>query len=450
MSWLLRRVLPTAAAVALGAAAGWVAGALVGGTAPAPAVGALAGAVLGAVGAALFDALRARRLIDWLTGPQDGDAPRGAGFWGEAAYRVERAIRLREREAMQAELRLEQFRSAIEASPNGVMILDANDRIEWCNSVGADHFGLDPQRDRAQHITNLVRAPAFVAYLQRADWDQPVGVPGPRGNATLSVLMRTYGDGQKLVLSQDVTSAKRAEAMRRDFVANVSHEIRTPLTVLAGALDALQSLPLDEAGRSRMFDLMTQQSERMQALVADLLTLATLEASPRPPADRWVALVPLMARVEAESEALSAGRHRLIFAGEPLLIAGSERELHSAVANLVHNAVRYTPAGGAIDVRWRLQGDGAAEVTVADTGIGIAREHLPRLAQRFYRADGSRSRDTGGTGLGLSIVKHVVQRHGGELDVRSEVGQGSTFRLVFPAARVRGAAEGQAAGAERS
>jgi two-component system phosphate regulon sensor histidine kinase PhoR len=161
-----------------------------------------------------------------------------------------------------------------------------------------------------------------------------------------------------------------------------------------------------------------------------------------------VPLGPLVRRIEAETRALSAGRHRLSFEGDDgLQIAGGERELHSAIANLVANAVRYTPAGGSVEVRWRLQGNGTAEVAVIDSGIGIAREHLPRLAQRFYRVDGSRSRDSGGTGLGLSIVKHVVQRHGGELDVRSEVGKGSTFRLVFPAARVRGETEGRMAGA---
>ncbi|MEO6747637.1 MAG: ATP-binding protein, partial [Caldimonas sp.] len=190
--------------------------------------------------------------------------------------------------------------------------------------------------------------------------------------------------------------------------------------------------------RKRVLAMMTRQTERMGTLVHDLLTLAQLEGSPRPAADRWVDMKPLLGVVEADARALSAGRHRIaVDVPERTAIAGSATELTSAVTNLVNNAIRYTPEGGAIDVSWRLMKDGAGELAVSDTGPGIAREHLPRLTERFYRVDGSRSRETGGTGLGLSIVKHVVQRHGGELVIESEVGKGSVFRLVFPAPRVR-------------
>jgi two-component system phosphate regulon sensor histidine kinase PhoR len=244
----------------------------------------------------------------------------------------------------------------------------------------------------------------------------------------------------KLVLTQDITERERAEAMRRDFVANVSHEIRTPLTVLSGFVETMASVPLSESERHRVLSLMRQQTERMQTLVGDLLTLAQLEGSPRPAPDRWVPVHALMSQLEADARALSAGRHMLQFTEhDASQIAGNQSELASAVANLVTNAVRYTPDGGSITVTWRVRADGAGEFEVVDTGIGIEREHLPRLAERFYRVDGSRSRETGGTGLGLSIVKHVVQRHGGELDMQSEPSKGSRFRLVFPSARVRAA-----------
>jgi two-component system, OmpR family, phosphate regulon sensor histidine kinase PhoR len=226
--------------------------------------------------------------------------------------------------------------------------------------------------------------------------------------------------------------------MRRDFVANVSHEIRTPLTVLAGFIETMTNLPLTEVERKRVLLLMMQQADRMGTLVADLLTLAQLEGSPRPHADRWVPVAPLLAQIAIDAKLLSAGRHVLAFPAKVTAhIAGAHNELHSAITNLVNNAVRYTPEGGRIELTWKVLADGAGEIAVIDTGPGIAREHLPRLTERFYRVDNSRSRDTGGTGLGLSIVKHVVQRHGGELDIQSEPGQGSTFRLVFPAPRVR-------------
>jgi two-component system, OmpR family, phosphate regulon sensor histidine kinase PhoR len=379
------------------------------------------------------------RLLAWLRGNLQGSAPRDEGFWGELGYRIEKALRQKDHLLLGEAQRLEHFLAAIEASPNGVLLLDAGDQIEWCNSVAAQHFGLDPVRDRRQRVTNLVRSPAFVAYLQEASFEEAVVFVGPQPRSTLSVLVRPYGDGQKLVLSQDITEKERADAMRRDFVANVSHEIRTPLTVLAGFVETMAQLPLTDIERRRVLTLMEQQTNRMQTLVGDLLTLAQLEGSPRPAGDRWLPLAGLLQRALADAVALSAGRHRieLSAAGEGVEIAGSEPELFSAVSNLLGNAVRYTPEGGLVQLHWRWREDGAGEIEVRDSGIGIAREHIPRLTERFYRVDGSRSRDTGGTGLGLSIVKHVVQRHGGEIDITSEPGKGSSFRLVLPAVRLR-------------
>lgn len=433
MTWLLPRILAGVMAMLIGGLAG-----LVIGRSDAPTLGVMIGGACAVAAIAVFDTLRGYRLINWLRGSQEGQAPRDAGFWGELGYRIERLLRLHEQSIARERMRLSQFLSAMEASPNGVMLLDAGDQIEWCNSLAADHFGLDPQRDKRQRVTNLVRAPAFVAYLQSGEFDEPVHMPDPRGKSTLSVQARRYGDDMKLVLSQDITERERSDAMRRDFVANVSHEIRTPLTVLTGFIETMVNLPLTEVERKRVLVLMTQQAHRMATLVSDLLSLSQLEGSPRPTADRWVALKPLLAQVESEAKVLSAGRHKLVVPQNlESQVAGAQNELLSAITNLVNNAVRYTPEGGRIEVTWKVLGDGAGELAVTDTGPGIAREHLPRLTERFYRVDGSRSRDTGGTGLGLSIVKHVAQRHGGELDIRSEVGKGSTFRLVFPAARVR-------------
>jgi two-component system phosphate regulon sensor histidine kinase PhoR len=234
--------------------------------------------------------------------------------------------------------------------------------------------------------------------------------------------------------------------MRRNFVANVSHEIRTPLTVLAGFVETMSELSLSEAERRRVLALMSSQAQRMQTLVADLLTLAQLEGSPPPAAGQWVEVRALLERVQADALALSAGRHELAFiGGDDAQIAGSEAELFSALNNLVVNAVRYTGAGGHIEVRWCWLDGRAGALRVRDTGIGVAREHIVHLPDRFYRVDTSRSRDTGGTGLGLSIVKHVAQRHGGSLDVQSELGKGSTFSLLLPAVRLRHAAHQAAA-----
>ena len=388
----------------------------------------------------LFDTLKAHQLLDWLRTPE-AVPPSLPGMWGELAHRVHRVIRLRDDRIQLERARLGQFLSAIEASPVGVLLLDAGDHITWISPSGADHFGLDPQRDLQQRVTNLIRQPTFVQYLQAGDFREPVKCLTPRGQGFLLVQVRVYGDGLKLVLSQDITERERAENMRRDFVANVSHEIRTPLTVLNGFIETLDALPLTEVERKRVIGLMAQQADRMRGLVSDLLTLAQIEGSPRPASDRWLKVADLLKRVENDGLALSRERHPMTFTidakGKSMEIAGVEGEWLSAMGNLVSNAVRYTPEGCKIDVKWVSLPEGGAEFSVTDGGIGIPAEHIPRLTERFYRVDGSRSRDTGGTGLGLSIVKHVVQRHGGELRVSSEPGKGSTFTLTVPSVRVR-------------
>lgn len=434
MAWFLPRMLFAAVMAALGA----VAGSVIGWGSDTVVVLTVLGAAVGASMSAFIDRMKGYRLMKWLRGDRLKPAPRDPAFWGELGFRVERALRLSQRQTERERQNVRDFLEAIEASPNGVLLLDGNDQIEWCNRAAAEHFGLDPVRDLRQRVTNLVRDPIFVQYLASEPDAAGVTMSARIGRETLSVQIRPYGEGKKLVLSTDITERERTEAMRRDFVANVSHEIRTPLTVLAGFVETLASVPMNEHDRARVLALMEQQTGRMQALVSDLLTLAQLEGSPRPSHDSWTALADLLADARAQAQVLSGDRHRLeICTGAGLSLSGNPVELLSAIVNLLSNAIRYTPAGGSIAVTWRLRADGCGELAVEDNGPGIAREHLARLTERFYRVDGSRSRETGGTGLGLSIVKHVMQRHGGEIVIDSELGRGSTFRLVFPAVRVR-------------
>ena len=430
--WFARFAWIIGALLAL-AAAGWIIGRLMN----APVTGVLFSAALGLAVMVFFDAWRGALLTQWLRSDAEGPLPMQAGVWGDIAAQIERALKRRERSIRFEQQRLTDFLTAVEASPIGVLLLDANEQITWCSHAAADHLGLQPQRDLRQHVTNLVRSPAFVEQLAAPPSDKPVNFVSPTG-ISLSSLVRHYGDGLKLVLTQDVTERELAEAMRRQFVANVSHEIRTPLTVLSGFVETMNELPLGAAERKQVLALMAAQAQRMQTLVADLLTLAQLEGSPRPSTDQWVSVAALLQRARADAERLSEGSHQLSFSGgEDAQIAGSDNELFSALSNLVVNAVRYTPSGGRVQAGWHWLDDGGGALVVRDSGIGIAREHWSRLTERFYRVDGSRSRDTGGTGLGLSIVKHVAQRHGGSIDVHSEPGKGSTFTLTLPAARVR-------------
>ena len=376
-------------------------------------------------------------LVRWLQRPALGEVPDGRGAWDHIFSLLHRLERTQTKQRQQLARTLARFRQAGRAHPDGVMILDAGNRIEWCNDTAEAHFDLGAGTDAGQPVTNLVRQPEFVAYVEAGDFARPVELRAPRGaGVILSVQIIPYGDAQKLLLSRDVTRLEKLEIMRRDFVANVSHELRTPLTVLSGFLETIKELQLDPQRSRDYLNLMTEQSTRMQRIVDDLLTLSTLESAPGPSLDERVRIVPLLERLRADAEALSGGRHKIVLdaeAGFDLL--GDDNEIASAFGNMVSNAIRYTPAGGEVRVTWRAAAN-EAEFAVQDTGIGIAAEHIPRLTERFYRIDRGRSRETGGTGLGLAIVKHILTRHQATLDIKSEPGKGSRFAARFSGRRV--------------
>lgn len=422
--------------------------------------GALWGALLACWAWMCLDLWRAGRVLGWLRSGQIGTSPSIQGMWGDASERMRKLLRQSQAAAENSQQRLQEILAALQATPNGVVLLDAQGRIEWCNQTAASQFGIDMPRDVMQAIGNLIRDPDFNAYYAARDFLSDVVLAGRQGTPScpmrISVHLHPYGDGRTLLLSRDVTALEQAEAMRRDFVANVSHEMRTPLTVLTGFVETLQTLTLTDDERTRYLSLMAQQASRMQSVVQDLLTLSRLEGSPLPGSSEWTPARWFMQRCEEEARALSdllcrdqAHGHVLRFPGALALesageIAGVAAELQSAFSNLVSNAVRYTPAGGSIAVDWVVHTDGTATFKVSDSGPGIAPEHLPRLTERFYRVDRSRSRETGGTGLGLAIVKHVLQRHGANLSIESELGKGSVFAVTFPVQRWRLAVSGGA------
>jgi two-component system phosphate regulon sensor histidine kinase PhoR len=377
------------------------------------------------------------RLVRWLQSPTPGKVPAGRGAWDYVFAVLHRYERLQTRQHQQLARTLARFRQAGRAHPDGVVILDADNRIEWCNDTAEAHFDLNVGTDTGQPVTNLVRQPEFVAYVESRDYTHPVELRFPRGaGVILSVQIIPYGDAQKLLLSRDVTRMEKLETMRRDFVANVSHELRTPLTVLSGFLETIKELRLDPTRSQDYLNLMAEQSQRMQRIVDDLLTLSTLESAPGPTFDERVRIAPLLDRLRVEAEALSGGRHKIVLEAETGFdVLGAENEIASAFGNLVSNAIRYTPDGGEVRLAWRASANEAA-FAVQDTGIGIAPAHLPRLTERFYRIDRGRSRETGGTGLGLAIVKHILTRHQATLEIKSEPGKGSRFAARFSGRRL--------------
>jgi two-component system phosphate regulon sensor histidine kinase PhoR len=318
-------------------------------------------------------------------------------------------------------------------------MLDNQDQIEWCNSIAERFFALSFRRDAMQRINYILRNPQFIQYLSSRRFEEPLLIEkmGPGSNLSLLLQIFPFAENHRLLLAQDVTDLRKAEAMRRDFVANVSHEMRTPLTVMMGFLETVQTLDLEPQQEKEYLELMVAQGQRMKSLVEDLLTLANLESNALPALVNPITVSgSVFAYLRGDAEALSQGRHTFHFeCNASVGLLGDEQEILSAFGNLISNAIRYTPDGGEITVQWDRNAKEQGVYSVRDTGPGISSEHLPRLTERFYRVDRSRSRDTGGTGLGLAIVKHIASRHQAQLQIESMVGVGSLFTLVFPAER---------------
>jgi two-component system, OmpR family, phosphate regulon sensor histidine kinase PhoR len=382
------------------------------------------------------------RLALWADDPLDAPVPEGRGAWGLAFSALYRRVRSRTLHQRDLATTIERFRSAVEALPDGMAILDNMNRIRWANVRAQAHLGIDLAKDTGQPLQNFARQPEVVRYLEVGDFTDGVVVASLRElGTTLSIQVVPFGVEERLLISRNITQIESVARMRRDFIANVSHELKTPLTVVSGFLETLQDLELEPRQRERYLNLMADQAKSMQRLVDDLLTLSALESDQNPLTENEIDVVPLLLEVSADAKALSGGRHTVTLdIAEPAVLIGSRDELASAFGNLVSNAIRYTPEGGTITLGWRIDEEGGGVFGVTDTGIGIAPEHIPRLTQRFYRVDRSRSRETGGTGLGLAIVQHVLLRHQAELDVASDLGHGSTFSVILPARRVRRAA----------
>jgi two-component system phosphate regulon sensor histidine kinase PhoR len=391
-----------------------------------------------AAGLLVFVAVLLRQLLRlqrWL-GSRQLHAPEGEGAWQPAFDSLERrrkGERRRRRRLLDA---LQSFRDAARALPDGIIAIDDSDTIHWFNKSAKRLLGFRYPADVGNHLTHLVRSPRFVQWLSEGRLGDPLlDLPSPEDERVrLLCRLIAYRPGFRMLIVRDISNLMRLEQVRRDFVANVSHELRTPLTVINGYMEALEPEELGEF--APLFVQMRQQSRRMAHIVEDLLTLSRLEAQSEP-LDEPVALQPLLASLLRDAEALSGGRHQIVLESiADLDLSGSYKDLNSAFSNLATNAVRHTPDGGSIRLRWEETAEGGAAFSVIDTGQGIAAQHLPRLTERFYRVSNSRSRDSGGTGLGLAIVKHVLNAHGARLEIESRIGHGSCFRCVFPTARV--------------
>jgi len=378
------------------------------------------------------------QLNRWLKKPVLNQIPNGAGVWEDIFASLYQEHRRHSRNQTQLSSALGRFRHAASALPDGVVVLNVANEIEWCNPPAEVQLGLDLKQDENQPINYLVRHADFVHYLQEQDYSEPIKLRSWRNpEVTLEIQLILFGTKQKLLICRDVTQLEKIETMRRDFIANVSHELRTPLTVVGGFIETLLDMEgaVPESTRS-YFNMMQDQTTRMRRLIEDLLTLSHIESNAQAPEDTEIEMSGLMNMLLNDANALSQGKHKISAESDQQLdLIGAMEELQSALSNLVSNAIRYTPNGGEIHITWAMRNNQAV-FSVRDNGIGIEQQHIDRLTERFYRVDRGRSRETGGTGLGLSIVKHILTRHQAKLEITSGLGVGSTFSAVFPKARI--------------
>ncbi|MDA8349743.1 MAG: phosphate regulon sensor histidine kinase PhoR [Pseudomonadota bacterium] len=409
-------------------------------------VGVLAGALLGRpwlgmalalAGYLLWHLVMLYRVEWWLQHRSVADPPETGGVWGTVISLIARLHRRKRFHKLRFVQLMRQLQQSTAALPNGVVILNEQREIVWFNRMAGRLLGLRAASDLGVRIENLLREPAFGHYLHKGDYANPVVVrrSSPQ-DSYLSVQLVAYGDGQQLLLVADVSRQMRLEAVRRDFVANASHELRSPLTVICGYLETLGQDPALDADFAAPIAEMRRQAARMNAIVRDLLELSRLEETDERAGGEPLDVPALMALLRRDVLARPVHPHEVrVRIDSHAALIGKESEIHSAFANLVDNAAKYTPPDGSLEMRWWSDREGG-HFSVTDTGIGIPAEHLPRLTERFYRVDPGRSRATGGSGLGLAIVKHVLQRHGAELEIHSVPGKGSTFTCHFPPERI--------------
>jgi len=362
----------------------------------------------------------------------------------ENLYRVLRNARHRSHRLL---YELKRFQSTYDAIPDGAVIISEQGQIEKLNKAATRLLGVT-RFDLGQNLVSLVRHPELVSLIDGCIENNIIELSlSVDQDRHLEIRRIDLGrpsefddnQGRYLILVRDVTELNRLLTMRQDFIANVSHEIRTPLTVIMGYLETLSDSTLSETDMRAVLRRMNSPANRMKALVEDLSLLTRLESSPIPEVkamDR-VDVVSMLKDLAAQADLLSEGKHRITLDAEPIHLFAIETELYSAFNNLITNAVRYSPGGGEIDIRWVATPDGV-RFEISDQGIGIPSEHLERLTERFYRVDFASARVKGGTGLGLAIAKHVLKRHNSSLQVTSIPGEGSRFWCDFPPQQIAG------------
>gem|GEM_PF-6812 len=378
------------------------------------------------------------RLNKWLKSPNLSTIPNGSGVWEEIFATLYREYRKQKKSKSELTTTLGRFMTAAEAIPDGIIALNQNNEIEWCNKPSEKMLGIHLAKDINQPINYLLRETSFTEYLNDNKYEGTLKLISWRNTGrSFEILLVPFGVSQKLLICRDITQIEKNDSIKRDFIANVSHELKTPLTVIVGFLETLSDMKNEFNTKTHPYlQMMLEQSDRMKKLVEDLLQLSSIESNAAPAEKKEIDMTQLFKNLKKDSDLVSGKLHKINMSiNKNIALLGYEKEIYSAFLNLVSNAIRYTKEGGSIHVIWDIK-DQKPYFEVQDSGIGIDERLIPRLTERFFRIDADRSRNTGGTGLGLSIVKHVCIRHQAQIEITSQIGKGSQFKITFPQERL--------------
>lgn len=376
------------------------------------------------------------QLSNWVESPSLKNLPNGTGIWQNIFAKIYRAYRQQKKSKTQLTTTLDQFIQAAEAINDGIVGVNEDNEILWSNKKAQKMLNINPKKDYNQPINYIFRNSDLSNYLTKENYEDSINIHNTNNKLDIEIKATFFSENHKLITCRDLTSLKKIQNLRKDFVSNFSHELKTPLTVISGFLETLEDRKKIDVQSKKIISLMSEQAHRMKKLIDDLLLLSNVESDYLHNRSEKIIMRDMFKKLKNEVSLIDQEQHKISYSlNNEINIYGSSTEIYSAFINLLTNAIRYTDKKGEITVSWnKINND--AIFQVADTGIGIPEKHLKRITERFYRVDEDRSRESGGTGLGLSIVKNVMNQHQGEIRVTSEVNFGSSFKLIFPSERI--------------
>ena len=376
-------------------------------------------------------------LSKWLDKPRASEIPDGKGIWQDIFSKIYKNYRFDTKSKKDLTTAMEQFVQAADALLDGVVSLNDSNEIIWCNKRAQLMFGIHPKKDLNKPIHHIFRNSEFKKYLDGENYETPLQIDTENYINHIEVKIIPFGRYQKLLTARDLSAMLKNELVRKEFVSNFTHELKTPLTVITGFIETLDQ-PKNSLSKDtkEIFTLMSDQANRMKDLINDLLLLSNIEASLNKNRSEKISVKRLFENIKVSTTKINKKKQKIKFEiDNELNIYGSKSEIQSAFTNLISNAVRYTPEKGNILITWHLINN-LPIMEVTDSGVGIPKNKINRITERFYRVDEDRSRSSGGTGLGLSIVKNIMLQHQGQLEISSELNNGSTFKLIFPKDRI--------------